>query len=56
MPAELAAVLDADPGAAAAWAALGYSEQRPHAEAIAAAKAEETRARRVEKVLTALRG
>lgn len=55
VPPELAAALSEDPEAAAAWAALSYSNQRRLAEPIAAAKAEETRARRVEKVLQELR-
>lgn len=56
VPEPLARALAADPEAAAAWAALSYSMQRQHAEAIAAAKTEETAARRVEKTLAALRG
>lgn len=56
VPAELARALAADPAAATAWAALSYSKQRAHAEPIAAAAAEETRARRVEKTMDALRG
>lgn len=56
VPEPLARALAADPEAAAAWAALSYSMQRQHAEAIAAAKTEETAVRRVEKTLAALRG
>jgi len=56
VPEALANALAADPAAATAWAALSYSKQRQHAEPIAAAKSEETVARRVEKTLAALRG
>lgn len=55
VPDDLAAELAADPAARAAWAALSYSKQRAHAEPITAAKAPDTRARRVAKVLAALR-
>lgn len=56
VPPELATALAAEPAAAAAWAALSYSHQRRLAEPIAAAKAEDTRARRVAKVIAELRG
>lgn len=56
VPEDLARALADDPQATAAWAALSYSRQRAHAEPIAAAKAEETRARRIEKTMAALRG
>ena len=55
VPEGLASELAADPAATAAWEALSYSKQRAHAEPIAAAKAADTRARRVEKVMAALR-
>lgn len=55
VPAPLAAAFAEDPAAATAWAALSYSKQRAHAESIEGAKTEETRARRVQKVLDALR-
>jgi len=55
VPSELAEALAADPVAARAWEALSYSHQRQHALAIEGAKAAETRARRVEKTLDALR-
>lgn len=55
VPDDLARALAEDPAAAAAWASLSYSKQRAHAEPIAAAKAEDTRARRVEKTMAALR-
>jgi hypothetical protein len=56
VPDDLAVELAADPAAQSAWAALSYSRQRAHAESITSAKAADTRARRVEKVLAALRG
>lgn len=54
VPPELATALAESPKAAAAWEALSYSKQRQHAEPIAAAKGEDTRARRVAKTLSAL--
>jgi hypothetical protein len=54
VPDDLAAALAADPAAAAAWAARSYSKQRAHADPVAAAKTDETRARRIAKVLTTL--
>jgi hypothetical protein len=56
VPGELAAAFAGDPAVAAAWAALSYSHQREHAEAINSAKAPATRARRVEATLAKLRG
>ncbi|QYG91145.1 DUF1905 domain-containing protein [Iamia sp. SCSIO 61187] len=55
VPDDLAAELARDDAARAAWETLSYSRQRAHAEPIAAAKTPETRARRVAKVLAALR-
>jgi hypothetical protein len=55
VPADLRAALDADPAAAAAFAALSYSKQRAHVLSVEGAKTAETRARRVEKVLAAVR-
>ncbi|MEE6281830.1 YdeI/OmpD-associated family protein [Georgenia sp. MJ170] len=55
-PAELAAALEAAPAAAKAWSTLSYSKQRGHAESVAGAKQEETRARRVQKVIATLSG
>lgn len=55
-PADLVAELRQDPGAKAAWDKLSYSRQRAHAESITGAKAADTRARRVAKVLSDLRG
>ena len=56
VPDDLAAALAADPAAGAAWSGLTYSAQRRHAEAVLAAKKPETRARRVESVMSSLRG
>lgn len=56
IPEALAAALAADPAAAAAWERLAPSHRKEHARAIAEAKAEETRTRRVEKTLAVLRG
>ncbi|WP_395727530.1 DUF1905 domain-containing protein [Nakamurella sp.] len=55
VPTALADRLATDPAAAAAWAALSYSNQRAHALSVDGAKTDDTRARRVEKVLAALR-
>jgi hypothetical protein len=49
VPADLAAALAADPRAQAFFATLSYSKQLRHVLAIEAAKAAETRQRRVEK-------
>ena len=56
LPLELAEALTVEPALGAAWAALSYSNQRRLAEPIAAAKGEDTRARRVAKVIAELRG
>lgn len=56
VPPDLAAALGADEVAKAAWDALSYSHERAHAESITGAKAEATRARRVEATLAKLRG
>ena len=55
IPAPLAEALDADPVATELWSTLSYSKQRAHAESIASAKTDETRARRVQNVMDALR-
>ena len=55
-PPPLAAALAADPGAAAAWEALSYTRKKEHATAIESAKKEETRERRLAKVMESLRG
>ncbi|WP_394619694.1 YdeI/OmpD-associated family protein [Lentzea sp. JNUCC 0626] len=54
LPADLAEALDRHPEAKAAFTALSYSNQRQRAEAVAAAKQAETRARRIEKIITEL--
>ncbi|MEO5921679.1 MAG: YdeI/OmpD-associated family protein [Pseudolysinimonas sp.] len=56
VPEALAVALAADPVAAAAWEKLAYSHRKEHARAITEAKAEDTRARRVEKAIAMLRG
>ncbi|MEU3645774.1 YdeI/OmpD-associated family protein [Lentzea sp. NPDC034063] len=54
VPGDLAAALDRDPAVRAAFTALSYSNQRQRAEAVAAAKQPETRARRIEKIIAEL--
>ena len=56
VPADLAVELAKDAEAKAAWEQMSYSRQRGHAESITGAKTDETRARRVAKVVTALQG
>lgn len=56
VPPELARALGADPVVQAAFDALSYTHRKEHARAVAEAKKPETKARRVEKVLTVLRG
>lgn len=56
VPADLAVELAKDADAKAAWEQMSYSRQRGHAESITGAKTDETRARRVAKVVTALQG
>lgn len=55
VPEDLATELAGDDAARAAWEALSDSRQRAHAESVTGAKAADTRARRVAKVLEALR-
>ena len=55
-PADLAAALDADPVAAAAWEKLAYSHRKEHVRALEEAKKPETRQRRLDKALAMLRG
>ncbi|MCB1184362.1 YdeI/OmpD-associated family protein [bacterium] len=55
VPAELAAALAADPSAAGAFAALSAGCRREYAEHVAEAKREETRRRRVAKILPLIR-
>ncbi|TFC09683.1 DUF1905 domain-containing protein [Cryobacterium algoritolerans] len=47
VPADLAALLDAKPGARVAFEALSYSNQRRHVLAVEGATADETRQRRI---------
>ncbi len=54
-PADFAAALDADPDARAAYDRLAHSHKREHVLAIESAKKPETRARRIEKAIAALR-
>ena len=56
VPEEVAAALAAEPALAEAFRALSSSRQRALVDPIAEAKTDETRARRVEKALAALRG
>ena len=56
VPDELAEAFGADPDAQAAWDRLSYTHRREWAEAIEEAKREDTRRRRVEQALAALRG
>jgi hypothetical protein len=55
VPADFAAALAANPAEQAKFAKLSYSHQRRHVMAIEAAKAPETRARRIEGALKILR-
>jgi hypothetical protein len=55
VPPDLAAALDADPDARRTFDRLSYSNQRFWVEPIVAAKAPETRARRIEKAVATLR-
>lgn len=55
VPPALQAALDADPAAKAAWDRLSYTNRKEHSRSIAEAKADQTRARRLEKTLAALR-
>jgi hypothetical protein len=54
VPPDLAVALDAAPGAREAFAALSYSNQRQHVLSVEGAKTDETRTRRVAKVVAAL--
>lgn len=54
VPPALADALAADPDAAATWATLSYSKQKAHALSVDGAKSDDTRARRVQKVIDAL--
>ena len=56
VPADLAAALAAAPDAAAAFAALSYSNKSRHVLSVERAKTEETRARRIAKAVSDLGG
>jgi hypothetical protein len=56
VPADFQAALDAAPAARAAFERLSYSNKRRHVEPIQAAKAPDTRARRIEKSVAELKG
>jgi Bacteriocin-protection, YdeI or OmpD-Associated/Domain of unknown function (DUF1905) len=56
VPTDLAEALDAAPAAALAFRSLSYSRQLQHVLSVEGAKTEETRRRRVEKVLASLVG
>ena len=55
VPGDLAAALDAEPALRAAFDALSYTHRREYAEAVRDARRPETRRRRVEATLEALR-
>ena len=55
-PSDLAAALDGDPAARAAWDALSFTTRKEHARAIADAKRPETRAKRLAATLEMLTG
>jgi len=55
VPADLAAALDADPAARAAFDALAYSQRKEHARSVADAKRPETRARRIAAIVDTIR-
>ena len=56
VPADFQVALDAAPAAKAVFETLSYSNKRRHVEPILAAKAPETRARRIEKSVSELKG
>lgn len=56
LPPELAEALAADPDAAAAFDKLSYTFRKEHARAITEAKSDETKQRRLQKILAGLRG
>ena len=56
IPVELATLLEANPAASKAFAALSYSHRREHALHVAEAKQPETRERRARKTIEALIG
>ncbi len=56
VPPELASAIAADPVADAAWQKLAYTHRKEWARSVAEAKAADTKERRIEKALSALRG
>ena len=54
VPSDLAAALAAKPGARAAFDALAYSTRKEHVRQVMEAKAQETRERRIAKIVAAL--
>jgi len=56
MPSELTAALAADPAAAAVFQKLSFTLRKEHARSISEAKAEDTKQRRLDKILAGLRG
>jgi hypothetical protein len=54
VPDDLRAALDESPAAAASWDRLSYSKQKGHVTAVEGAKAADTRARRIAKVIAEL--
>ena len=56
VPDDLQAALDASPTVSAAWEKLSYSNSKAHVTSVLGAKAAETRARRITKVMATLEG
>ncbi|HEX6366538.1 MAG TPA: YdeI/OmpD-associated family protein [Agromyces sp.] len=56
VPDDLAAAIDAAPGARAAWEKLPPSHKKAHVDAVESAKAAETRQRRIAKAVESLAG
>jgi antitoxin component of MazEF toxin-antitoxin module len=55
VPADLAAALDAEPSVRSRFDGLPFTQRKEHVRSVEEAKAEATRLRRIDKVLTALR-
>jgi hypothetical protein len=55
IPTELTEAFNANPMAAKAWSTLSYSKQRAHAQSVESAKSDDTRMRRVQNIIDALR-
>lgn len=54
VPEDLAAALDAQPGARAAFDALNFSTRKEHVRQVESAKAQDTRERRIAKIVSSL--